>query len=129
VNKIKLIGMFASIWSKYFPVVKILMKKSANSDQVLDFNSIDFERLGKARKAGYKFNIEFVDGKLSNNFGNNELAASLVTELREDTTTNALLSMNNYEFSFNTRLQLSIKNTGKQKDHSEEEINRETSLL
>ncbi|HEY6979065.1 MAG TPA: hypothetical protein VH396_22370 [Chitinophagaceae bacterium] len=121
--------MFASIWSKYFPVVKILMKKSANSDQVLDFNSIDFERLGKARKAGYKFNIEFVDGKLSNNFGNNELAASLVTELREDTTTNALLSMNNYEFSFNTRLQLSIKNTGKQKDHSEEEINRETSLL
>jgi hypothetical protein len=79
--------MFASIWNKYFPVIKILMKKSANSEQILDFNSIDFERLGKTRKVGYKFNIQFINGKANSNFSNNELAASLVTELTDDTTT------------------------------------------
>jgi hypothetical protein len=121
--------MYDSIWNKYFPVVKILMKKSANSEQILDFNSIDFEHIGKGRKAGYKFSIEFIDGKLNNNFSNNELAASLVSELMEDSATNALLSVNNYEFSFNTKFQLSIKNTGRYRNDSKEEINQETSTI
>ena len=114
--------MFASIWNKYFPVVKILMKKSADSEQILDFNSIDFEHIGKGRKAGYKFDIQFIDGKLNSNFANNELATSLVTALTEDITTNALLLMNNYEFSFNTKFQLSIKNIGKHGNNSVEEL-------
>ena len=125
----KINGMYASIWNKYFPVVKILMKKSINSDQVLPFSSIDFEHIGKGNKASFKFIIEFIGGKLSSSIGKNELASSLATELMEDATTKALLSLNNYEFSFNTKLQLSIKNTGRQTDHSEEEINTESSLM
>ena len=121
--------MYASIWSKYFPVVKILMKKSVNSEQILQFSGIDFEHLGKGRKADYKFNIIFIDGKLNNNFSKNELAASLIAELMSDATTNALLLVNNYEFSFTPKFQLSIKNTEKHRDHSEEDIGKETSMI
>jgi len=112
--------MYASIWNKYFPVVKILMKKSVNAEQILDFSSIDFERAGKGNKTSYKFNFEFVEGKLNSDLSKNELASSLATELMDDTTTNALLLVNNYVFSFNTKFQLSIKNTGKYRDDAEE---------
>jgi hypothetical protein len=115
--------MYASIWNKYFPVIKILMKKSAVSEQTLDFSSIDFEHIGKGRKAAYKFNIEFIDGKFNSNFTNNEFSASLIPLLMEDSTTKALLLQNNYEFSFNTKYQLSIKNTGAHSNSSKEEIN------
>jgi len=120
--------MYASIWKKYFPVIKILMKKSLSSEQVLDFSSIDFEHIGKLSKAVYKFEFAFIKGKLNKNSGANEFAASLVTELTGDTATKSLLLQNNYEFSFN-KFQLFIKNTGEPKDHSEEEINNETSLF
>ena len=120
--------MYASIWKKYFPVIRILMKKTVHSEQILDFSSVDFERIGKGRKAGHKFNIQFIQGKLISNLSNNELAASLVTELMEDHTTKALLFQNNYEFSFNTRFQLYIKNTGKHGDQSEEKIDTEQTL-
>lgn len=121
--------MYASVWNKYFPVVKLLMKKSSNAEQILDFSSIDFEHIGKGKKASYKFNIEFVDGKLNSDVSKNELASSLVTQLMDDTSTSALLLVNNYEFNFNTKFQLSIKNTGRHKDDSEEEINEETSVI
>lgn len=107
--------MYASIWNKYFPVVKILMKKSVNAEQILDFSSIDFEHAGKGNKTSYKFNMEFIDGKLNSDVSKNALASSLANELRDDITTNALLLTNNYEFNFNTKFQLSIKNTGKHK--------------
>ena len=121
--------MYNSIWNKYFPVVKILMKKSVNSEQILQFSNIDFEHLGKGRKADYKFNITFIDGKFNNNLSKNELAASLAAVLMIDATTNALLLLNNYEFSFTPKFQLSIKHTGKHSDHLEEEIVKETSMI
>jgi hypothetical protein len=121
--------MYASIWDKYFPVIRILMKKSVDSEQKLDFNHIDFERTGRGRKAGYKFNIEFIDGKLNSNIRDNELAASLVTELLEDNITKMLLLQNNYEFSFNTKLQLYIKNTKKEQNYVQNETNAEVTTL
>ena len=121
--------MYTSIWNKYFPVVKLLMKKSSNAEQILDFSSIDFEHIGKGNKGSYKFNIEFIDGKLNSDVSRNELASSLATELMDDAGTSALLLVNNYEFSFNTKFQLLIKNTGRHRDDSEEEINEETSVI
>ena len=121
--------MYTSIWNKYFPVVKLLMKKSLNAEQILDFNRIDFEYIGKGNKASYKFLIEFIDGKLNSDVSKNELALSLATQLMDDTATSALLLVNNYEFSFNTKFQLLIKNTGRHKNDSEEEISEETSVI
>src|SRR4051794_23917735 len=120
--------MYASIWNKYFPVIRILMKKSAGSEQTLDFSSIDFERTGKGRKTGYKFDIEFINGKLATDVRNNELAQTLVSELTVDDITKTLLLQNNYQFTFNSRFQLYIKNTGKHGNHSQEKIDTEQTL-
>ncbi len=69
--------MYVHVWNKYLPIIKILMKKSAGGDQTLNLNRIDFERAGTGRKAGYKFTINFVQGKVSNIISGIPLAADL----------------------------------------------------
>ncbi|HEY5407831.1 MAG TPA: hypothetical protein VIJ92_12120 [Ginsengibacter sp.] len=86
------------------------MKKSAAGDQVLDLNRVDFERAGTGRKAGYKFTIEFTDGKVGNVISGSELAMHLAAVILEDDGAKQIINENNYEISLNTKFQLSIKN-------------------
>lgn len=102
--------MYNHIWKKYLPIIKILMKKSAAEDQVLDLNRVDFERAGTGRKAGYKFTIEFTDGKVGNVISGSTLAMHLASVILEDDAAKQILQDNNYEVSLNTKFQLSIKN-------------------
>src|SRR5450432_3456881 len=102
--------MYNHIWKKYLPIIKILMKKSATEDQVLDLNRVDFERAGTGRKAGYKFTIEFTDGKVGNVISGSTLAMHLASVILEDDSAKQILNENNYEVSLNTKFQLSIKN-------------------
>jgi hypothetical protein len=103
--------MYTHIWNKYLPVIRILLKKSATGNQTLDLNRIDFERAGSGRKAGYKFNIEFEDGKVANVISGSDLASHLSIVMLEDAGTKQILKDNNYSVSLNTRFQLLIKNT------------------
>jgi hypothetical protein len=102
--------MYNHIWKKYLPIIRILMKKSAAGEQVLDLNRVDFERAGTGRKAGYKFTIEFTDGKVGNVISGSALAMHLATVILEDDSARQIISENNYEISLNTKFQLSVKN-------------------
>jgi hypothetical protein len=104
--------MYNHIWKKYLPIIRILMKKSAiGGDQMLDLNRVDFERAGTGRKAGYKFTIEFTDGKVGNVISGSTLAMHLASVILEDDSARQIISESNYEISLNTKFQLSIKNT------------------
>jgi hypothetical protein len=111
---IKIIFMYTHIWLKYLPIIKILMKRSAGGDQNLDLNRIDFERAGTGRKAGYKFTIEFTNGRVANVISNSPLAPDLATVILQDDVIKTLLATSNYQVSLNTRFQLSIKNVSPQ---------------
>ena len=102
--------MYTHIWSKYLPIIKILLKRSAAGDQTLDLNRIDFERAGSGRKAGYKFNIEFSKGRVTNVISGSQLASDLAAVIQQDGIMKTLLSDNDYQVSLNTKFQLSIKN-------------------
>lgn len=102
--------MYTQIWSKYLPIIKILLKRTVNGDQVLDLNRIDFERAGSGRKAGYKFSIEFVKGRVANIISGSALASDLAFVMLENADIKALLQANHYEVSLNTKFQLLLKN-------------------
>ncbi len=102
--------MYNHIWKKYLPIIKILMKKSSAGSQLLDLNRIDFERAGTGRKAGYKFTIDFTDGKVGNVISGSPLAMNLAFVILEDDGAKQILTEGNYEVSLNTKFQLSIKN-------------------
>ncbi|HUZ59749.1 MAG TPA: hypothetical protein VMU83_13320 [Hanamia sp.] len=104
--------MYNHIWKKYLPIIRILMKKSISEQQVLDLNRIDFERAGTGRKAGYKFKIEFIDGKVGNVISGSMLAMHLAQVVMEDEVARQIITENNFEVSLNTKFQLTIKNIG-----------------
>src|SRR5687768_15775145 len=85
-----LIIMYTHIWLKYLPIIRILMKKSSAGDQVLNLNRPDFEKAGVARKAGYKFTIEFTNGKVANVISTSQLALDLAAVMLEDATMKSL---------------------------------------
>jgi len=103
--------MYTHIWLKYLPIIKILMKKAAAVDQNLALNRIDFERAGSGRKAGYKFTIEFSNGRVANVISTSPLAVDLAAVMLQDNAVKTLFATANYEISLNTKFQLSIKNT------------------
>ena len=102
--------MYTSIWRKYLPIIKILLKRSANETQTLDLNRVDFERAGSGRKAGYKFTIELNNGKVRNVISGSPLALNLATVLLEDDANADILRNNHYEITLNTKFQLITKN-------------------
>jgi hypothetical protein len=103
--------MYTHIWAKYLPIIRILLKKTAAGDQTLNLNRPDFEKAGVARKAGYKFTIEYRNGKVANVISTSQLAMDLAAVMLEDATIKTLLTTNNYEVALNTRFQLFLKNT------------------
>ncbi len=102
------------------------MKKSSAGSQTLDLNRIDFERAGSGRKAGYKFTIEFVQGRVSNIISGSPLASDLATVLLNDPASKVILATNEINISLNTKFQLSFVNKHpvlseqKQEEHHEE---------
>lgn len=89
------------------------MKKSITEEQTLNLNRVDFERAGTGRKAGYKFNIEFTDGKVGNVISGSPLAMHLAQVVLEDEGIRQILTEHNFEVSLNTKFQLAIKNIPK----------------
>lgn len=104
--------MYTQIWNKYIPIIRILLKRTVNGGQTLELNRIDFERAGVGRKAGYKFTIEFVKGRVANLISGSPLASDLATAILEDAATKALMATHDYNISLNTRFQLSLVRTG-----------------
>jgi hypothetical protein len=102
--------MYAQIWTKYLPIIRILLKRTRQENQVLDLNRIDFERMGSGRKAGYKFTIEFTRGRVSNLISSSVLASDLALVMLEDKATKEFLEAGEYTVSLNTKFQLLLKN-------------------
>lgn len=113
--------MYVHVWNKYLPIIKILMKKSIGGDQTLDLNRIDFERAGSGRKAGYKFIIEFVQGRVANVISGSPLASDLATVLVQDPAVRAIFTKNDFNVSLNTKFQLFIHHVPGATDTSAEE--------
>src|SRR5258706_14186036 len=102
--------MYNHIWKKYLPFINIQLKRSAGGEQVIDLNRVDFVRAGTGRKAGYKFTIEFTEGRVSNVISSSALASNLAAVMLESEATKQILRKSNYTISLNTKFQLITKN-------------------
>ena len=111
--------MYAQIWTKYLPIIRILLKRTRQESQTLDLNRIDFERMGSGRKAGYKFTIEFTKGRVSNLISSSALASDLALVMLEDKATKEFLEAGEYTVSLNTKFQLLLKNVTPTEEEAE----------
>jgi uncharacterized protein YaiE (UPF0345 family) len=101
--------MYTNVWAKYLPVIRIVMKRSLVSEQVLALNVQDFERAGLIRKSGYKFQISFKNGKPVNVVINLPLASSLSVLMMEDEGVQTLIANSEFQITMNSKFELNIK--------------------
>lgn len=101
--------MYTYTWKKYLPVIRILLKKSAESEQTVNLNRIDFERTTKLRKPVVTFNVEVIKGRL-NPINKSVPARDLIEILQEDETTRTLMRKQQFNISLNGDFLLTIKN-------------------
>lgn len=101
--------MYTNVWSKYLPIIRIVMKRSLVAEQVLALNAPDFERAGMKRKSGYKFSFGLKEGKLKNVIIDLPLASSLAGVLLEDSTINELIQTNEFYISLSPKYELTIR--------------------
>ena len=100
--------MYTQTWSKYLPVIKILLKRSLSGDQHLNLNVPDFEKKG-ARKVAEKFSMRLNKGKLNDSIRSSEIAKDLAFVLLNNADANELISRNDFQISMNSKFQLSIQ--------------------
>lgn len=101
--------MYTNVWSKYLPIIRIVMKRSLVAEQVLALNAPDFERAGMKRKSGYKFSFALKDGKLKNVIIDVPLASSLATVLLEDKAVSELIQSKEFFLSLSPKYELTIR--------------------
>jgi hypothetical protein len=101
--------MYANVWTKYLPVIRIVLKKSLAAEQVLQLNIPDFERAGLSRKSGYKFMIKIMNGKVDNVIIDSPVASSLASVLLQDPAVKPLLLEQEFHISLNPKFELTIK--------------------
>lgn len=101
--------MYRNVWSKYLPIIRIVMKRALVAEQILALNAPDFERAGMKRKSGYKFAFNIKGGKLQNVIIELPLASSLAAVLLEDKAVNDFTQTNEFYFALNTKYELTIR--------------------
>ncbi|MBY0478450.1 MAG: hypothetical protein K2Q24_12450 [Chitinophagaceae bacterium] len=103
--------MFKPTWRKYLPVITILLKRSAGSEQLLNMNHTDFERASGGRKTKYSFSqLQLNSGRINSEVKHNPIAKELAELLQEDLVTNRILVRQRFEFEMNNEFQLIIRN-------------------
>jgi hypothetical protein len=100
--------MFTHTWSKYLPVIKILLKRSQAEEQIFNLNVADFQNKG-AKKTGEKFSIQFSKGKAGDMIRSSAMAKDLASVLLNDNIVHDLFLKNEYHISMNSKFQLTIQ--------------------
>src|SRR5690348_14570209 len=101
--------MYTTVWNKYLPVLRIVLKRSLVAEQMFALNVPDFKNAGMTRKTGYKFLLKIKGGKLSNVIVDSPLASNLATTLLEDATLQKIFADNEFHISLNPKFELTIK--------------------
>lgn len=114
--------MVTNIWSKYLPVIRILLKRSKQGEQKLAINQSDFQRAGLARKTGNKFSLLLRNGKVDNVVITSPVAAELASGLLQDETTKELLLQHVYRIALDTKYQLHIEQLDATEENEAESI-------
>ena len=101
--------MYRNVWSRYLPIIRIVMKRALAAEQILDLNASDFEKAGMKRKSGYKFSFNLKGGKLQNVIVQLPLASSLAAVLLEDEVASELTRANEFYFALSPKYQLTVR--------------------
>ena len=111
--------MSTNIWTKYQPVLRILLKKALTAEQKLMINATDFVKAGYNRKSGYKFLIKLKNGRLNNVLADMPIASTLANALLHDEAICEVIKEEEFHIGMNAKYEMTIKHIPEHKSVGE----------
>jgi hypothetical protein len=102
-------GMFLSLWTKYLPVIRIVLKKTMTEEQLLPLNKLEFQSIDNRKNANHSFNIEIINGKVQNSVGSASIGKDFFNVINNDNSINQFISNKTVWFSMGKNYQLTLK--------------------
>jgi hypothetical protein len=112
--------MYTQVWTKFLPVIRIMLKRAVASPQVLKLNRTDFDKAGGGKKVGFRFTVELKGAKVQNKVVS-PIAKDLITATQQDSATTEILAGKLYELDLNPKCELSIRYTSVNVDTANEQ--------
>jgi hypothetical protein len=99
---------YASIWSKYRPVILKLMLDSEKDPQQYKLFGHEFKAMGQREKSGYSFLLEVSNGKALNSIKTSTVAQDLLRMLQQSQKASELMRESVYEVSMDKQFVLHV---------------------
>lgn len=101
-------GVYTQLWKKYLPVIRLLLKKTADTDQKLQIYKHEFASTGAKNKLGYIFNLEILNGKAINKSSAIAVSFDLLNVLNDNALTAEWLKGKSVKISVNKACELTM---------------------
>jgi hypothetical protein len=102
-------GMFSALWTKYLPILRIMLKKSITGEQQVSVGKLELSSVDNRKNANHTFTIEISKGKASNMVGSKVIAKDLVTVLNGDPLVRSFLADKLVHISMGKNSQLLLR--------------------
>ncbi|MBK5279330.1 MAG: hypothetical protein JJE09_10765 [Bacteroidia bacterium] len=100
---------YASLWSKYRPVILQLMLAAEKDPQQYKLYGHEFKAVGIREKTGYAFVLEVSHGKALNNIKASAVAKDLLQVLQQSQKASQLMREAIYELSMDKQFMFHVK--------------------
>jgi len=99
---------YASLWSKYRPVILQLMMAAGAEPQQYKLSAHEFKAIGQREKTGFSFLLEASDGRAVNNIKGSNVARDLLRVLQQSQKATQLMKEGVYELRMDKQFVLHV---------------------
>ena len=102
-------GKFLVLWTKYLPVIRILLKRSIAEEQQVALDKMELNSVDNRKNANYSFDLEILKGKVQNNIGGKGIGKDLFKVLSNDSIVNEFMNDKIIIIQMGKNFQLTLK--------------------
>jgi|ERR1700748_2457421 hypothetical protein len=104
-------GKFLALWTKYLPIIRILLKKSVAEDQQLSLGKMELQSIDNRKNVNFSFSLNISNGKVENRIGVAPIGKDLFDVLNKDPIVTSFLSDKNVSFQMTRASIMTLKSS------------------
>ena len=100
-----------ALWTKYLPIIRILLKKSVAEDQQLSLGKMELQSIDNRKNVNFSFSLNISNGKVENRIGVAPIGKDLFDVLNKDPIVTSFLSDKNVSFQMTRASIMTLKSS------------------
>ena len=77
-------GKFLTLWTKYLPAFRIMLKKAVNEEQQITLSKMELQSIDNRKNVNFSFDLEILNGKVENSMAVPAMGKDLFSVLNGD---------------------------------------------